>query len=303
MSQNKVALFLVERSDFQELLRHDAEAAAKKAGIGLDTYFTGHDFAAQLTQIRDCINSAAPPGAILVLAVRDHGLARTVREAVKNGISFVFLNRTDDDLNEARTDAAGGATVSEVCADEIETGRIQGRQFRKLLPEGGKVLYIQGSTRSLSARDRTNGMKESVEGSNVDVTLVEAGWGLDEARLAVHHRLTLLGRIRARVDLIGCHTDQIAQGTLQALDQAAAELGRPELARIPVTGCDASPTLGQRLVQSGRLAASISLPRTTANAIEAFAKQLQGAPMPPTILFKPASFPTEDKLAPLVRQA
>jgi ABC-type sugar transport system substrate-binding protein len=304
--QRTIALFLAEKSDYQELLRTDAEAAAKRAGLGLDTHYTGpNDFAAQLTKIRECIASQDPPCAILVLAVRDHGLARAVRDAVRAGIAFIYLDRTDDELEDIRTearDSTGWSNVSEVCADEVETGRIQGRQFRALLPEGGKVLYLQGSTRSLTVRERTRGMQEAVQGSSVDVTLVETGWSVEEARVAMRHRLSLLGRIQSRVDLIGCYTDQIAVGALRALDEIAAELKQPEIAAIRVTGCDATPELGQKLVESGRMVASISLPRPSGLAVDLVAQSLSGKPVPDQVLLKPTSFPVpEAALPPLKR--
>jgi inositol transport system substrate-binding protein len=299
MVRSKVALFLVERSDFQEALRKDAEAVAKKMGVLVETYFTGHDFASQVKQVRECIDGNARPNAVVVLPVRDHGFGLTVRAALRSGISFVYIDRTEDDLAEAAKDATSGAVVSQVCPDEIDTGRIQGRQFRALLPKGGKILYIQGSRRSLSGRDRTMGMEEAVRGAGLEVTPVEAGFSTEEARKAVLHRLELLGRIQAKVDLIGCQTDQIALGALKALDEAAVELGRPEIAHIKVTGCDATPELGQKLVAAGRMAASISLPHVSGPAVEAVARHLQGIAMPPALFFQAASFPPENELKPL----
>jgi ABC-type sugar transport system substrate-binding protein len=301
MVRSKVALFLVERSDFQEALRKDAEARAKKTGVLLETYFTGHDFASQVKQVRECIDGKAQPNAVIVLPVRDHGFGLTVRAALRAGISFVYIDRTEDDLVEAAKDAANGAVVSQVCPDEVDTGGIQGRQFRSLLPNGGKVLYIQGSRRSLSGRDRTQGMEEAIKGSGLEVTPVEAGFSTEEARKAVLHRLELLGRIRAKVDLIGCQTDQIALGALKALDEAAVTLQQPEIAHIKVTGCDATPDLGQKLVAGGRMAASISLPHVSGPAVEAVARHLQGTPMAPTLFFKAESFPPEGELKPLRR--
>jgi ABC-type sugar transport system substrate-binding protein len=300
MGQKRIALFLVERSDFQELLREDAASAARKAGLALETHFTGHEFAAQLTKIREVLSGAAPPVAVLVLPVRDHGLARAAREAVKAGITFVFTNRTEDELEPIRKEAVGGAVISQICADELETGRIQARQFRALLPKGGKILYVQGGARSLSARDRTAGMQEGVAGSGLEVSLVEAGWKAEDAHAAMRHRLGLLGRIHAHVDLIGCHTDQIATGVLRALGEVAAELRQPEIARIPVTGCDGSPALGQKLVDEGRLAASIVLPRVVGPAIERVAASLNGGgSLPPEIHFTASSYPSVERLIPL----
>jgi ABC-type sugar transport system substrate-binding protein len=70
-------------------------------------------------------------------------------------------------------------------------------------------------------------------------------------------------------------------------------------AHIKVTGCDATPELGQKLVAGGRMVASISLPHVSGPAIEAIARHLQGIPMPPTLFFKATSFPVEGELKPL----
>jgi inositol transport system substrate-binding protein len=299
MVRGKVALFLVEHSDFQELLRTDAEAAARRVGLEVETHFTGHEFAGQVKQIRECIDGRSRPNAIVVLPVRDRGFDFAVRAALRAGISFVYIDRTEDDLSEVTKDATNGAIVSQVCPDEIDTGRIQGRQFRALLPRGGKVLYVQGSRRSLSGRDRTQGMEEAVAGSSLEVTPVEAGFSIEEARKAVLHRLELFGRIHAKVDLIGCQTDQIALGALKALDEAALALQQPDVAHVKVTGCDATPELGQKLVAGGRMVASISLPHVSGPAVEAIARHLQGTPMPPALFFKATSFPPEGELRPL----
>lgn len=298
----KVALLLVERSDFQELLRADAEKAARRVGLTVETFFSGEEFASQLRQIRECIDSSSPPDAMIILPVRDRGFVLSIRAALRAGISFVCIGRTEESLSGALKEAKNGALVSHMCPDEVETGRIQGRQFRALLPQGGRVLYIEGGQRSLTYCDRARGMREVVAGSTLDVTPVEAGASFEEARAAVRHRLALLGRIRSQVDLIGCQTDQIAQGAIAALDEAAAELQQPELARIPVTGCDATPSLGQRLVQSGRMVASINLPRVAGQAVEILAKHFRGDAMAPAIFFKPTSYPPEEMLRPLARR-
>jgi ABC-type sugar transport system substrate-binding protein len=291
MDQKKVALLLVEHSDFQEQLRRDAEDAAVRARLGLDTYFTGLDFASQLKQISELIHNPTPPAAIVVLPVRDQGLARSARTAVKAGISFVFLTRTDDEIAEIQRDATQGAVAALVCPDEVETGRIQGHQYRAVLPNGGKILYVQGSARSLTARSREQGMQDAIQGAPIEVTSIAPGWSTEEAYKGVYDRLKLLGTIHGRIDLIGCQTDQIAVGALKALDQVAVDLRQPDIANVPVAGCDATAELGQRLVKNGRLVASVSLPRCAGSAVEAIARHLSGAPMPATTYFKGTSFP------------
>lgn len=300
MGDKRIALCLTDASnDFQQILKTDAEVAAGRAGLGLDVHFTGHDLAAQLTRLRACIDAGpSRADAILVLAVRDRGLDRVVREAARAGIGFVYLNRTEDDLDAIRKEFPAAA-VGTVCVDEVETGRIQGRQFRALLP-AGRMVYVQGSTRSLAARDRTAGMLEAVKGAPFEVATVEAGWSASEAREALHSWLAIVARSNRRVDLVGCQNDPIAMGSIEALKAVADEMQRPEVARIPVTGCDGTPSVGQRLVREGKLVATIVLPSTAGPAVDWIARKLlKGEQPPPLATLKPVSFPEEARLRPL----
>jgi ABC-type sugar transport system substrate-binding protein len=296
VSDRKIALFLVdEANEFQRLLQLDAEKAAERAGLKLETCYSGIDFAQQLAQIQDSLDHARPQ-AILVMCVNDRGLMRVARRAAQDGVHVMLLNGSQDDLAAVRAEHPRVA-VAAICPDELETGRIQGRQFLKLVPQRGRVLYVQGRVRSQAARDRTAGMLEVVEGAPFEVLPMEAGWTLVDGREAVGGWLRMTLRVNRHVDLIGCQNDALAQGVLQALEVVANELGRPEIARIPVTGCDGSPDLGQPLVRRGVLRATVVLPRATGPAVELVDQVLRtGELPPPTVLLKPHSFPSEEEL-------
>lgn len=297
MSDARVALCLVDAdNDFQRLLVAEAEEAARRHGLALEAHFTGNDLGAQIRRLRACV--AAAPRAIAVLAVPDRGLAHTAREALRAGVSFVFLNRTEDDVAELRREAPAGTTAFTVCADEFETGRIQGRQFRALRPAGGLALYVQGSTRSLAARDRTAGMLESVRGSALEVDRLEAGWTREEAHAAARRWLEIIAPSNLRLDLVGAQNDLIAQGALDALREVSQASGRADLLQVPVCGCDGTPTTGQRLVREGALVSTVVLPRSSATAVELLARLFAtGAVPPPLTLLPPASYPDEATLS------
>jgi ribose transport system substrate-binding protein len=291
----RVELFLVDGgNEFQQLLREEAEAAARRTGLKLAIHFTGDDFSAQLSQLRACV--AGRPQAMLVMSVRDRGLARIAAEAAKEGIHWAFLNRSEDDLEELRR-LYPRVALTTVCPDEAETGRIQGRLFRILAPAGGKVLYVQGSRRSLAARDRTEGVQEALQGSGLDLVLVEAGWSAAESRDAVRDYLRVACRAGMRVDLVGGQNDLIASGAIEALKIIAAELGQPALATVPVVGCDGTPGFGQKMVKEGLLKATVTLPRWTGLAVETIARALKSFQLPPPhVTVRATAFPTEEQL-------
>lgn len=89
MPEKRLALCLVDASnDFQQLPQADAEAAARRLGLGFETRFSSHDLAAQLSELGAVIGQKDKPAAVLALAVRDRGLDRVAREAIRAGINL-----------------------------------------------------------------------------------------------------------------------------------------------------------------------------------------------------------------------
>jgi ABC-type sugar transport system substrate-binding protein len=297
----RVVLVLVDETNhFQQLLKADAEAAAARAGLAIETIFTGESLADHLGALRRLIvDPQRRPAALLVMAVRDHGLDRVVRETAAAGVHFVFLNAVEDDLESIRREFPA-ASVSTVCPDEVETGRVQGRQMRALVAPGRRVLYIQGSPRSLAARQRTAGMQDATAGAPFEVALAGGDWSPAFAGRTVREWLRFAVGGKRPFDLVSCQNDHMAQGVLEALAAAAAESGRPEVAKIPVAGCDGAPGIGQKMVREGRLVATVVLPRVAGPAVEEVAALLARGERPARVITHAASsFPPTDELRPI----
>jgi ABC-type sugar transport system substrate-binding protein len=297
----RLALALVDESNqFQQLLRSDAEAAAHAAGLGIETLFTGESLPDHLGALRRLIVAPARrPLALLVMAVRDHGLDKVVREAAAAGVHFVFLNAVEDDLGAIRREFPA-VSISTVCPDEEETGRVQGRQMRALVAAGRRVLYIQGSPRSLASRQRTAGMQKETAGAPIEIVLAGGDWNPAFAGRTVREWLRFAVGGRKPFDLVVCQNDHMAGGVLEALAAAAAESGQADIARIPVAGCDGAPDIGQKMVRDGRLVATVVLPRVAGPAVDEIAALLaRGARPAPVIAHAATSFPPLGDLKPI----
>lgn len=297
----RLTLVLVDPSnEFQQLLKADAEVAARAAGLELETLFTGESLPEHLGALRRVVlASEKRPDAVVVMAVRDHGLDRVVREAAGAGVHVVLLNEVEDDLDAVRREFPQ-VSVSTVCPDEVETGRVQGRQMRALVSPGRRVLYLQGSPRSLASRQRTTGMHEVTAGAPFEVALAGGEWSPAFAGRTVREWLRLAPGGRKPFDLVVCQNDHMAGGVLEALAAAAAESGAPEIARVPVAGCDGAPDIGQRMVREGRLLATVVLPRVTGPAVGEIAALLsRGERAAPVITHRPTSFPPLEQLRPI----
>lgn len=296
-SGKTIALWLAdEGNEFQQIMKADVEAVCRRSGVGLEVHFTGYEIQAQVRGIRAALARSPRADAFLVLGARDRGLGSCVRQAAREGTGWFFLNGVGDDLDEVRREHPGAALAT-VTADERETGRIQGRQFHALVSPGRLGLYVQGGTQSLVARERTAGLREVTQGAPFLVTVVEAGWDPVSARETVRRWLSTVSLGALALDLVGCQNDPLALAALEALHDVARSAGKPELASVPVIGCDGTPGLGQKKVREGVLLATVALPPWAGIAAQQAADfLLKGKVPPPVTLLTPSSFPPEPQI-------
>jgi ABC-type sugar transport system substrate-binding protein len=296
-SSKTIALWLADAgNEFQQIMKADAEAVSRRAGLSLEVHFTGYEIQAQVREMRAALARSPRADAFLVLGARDRGLGSCLRQAVRDGVAWIFLNGVGDDLDEVRREYPGAALAT-VTADERETGRVQGRQFRALVSAGRMGLYVQGGTQSLVARERTAGLLEVTQGAPFPVTLLEGGWDPVLARETVRRWLSTVAQGALALDLVGCQNDPLALAAVEALRDVARSAGKPELALVPVIGCDGTPGLGQKKVREGALLATVVLPPWAGMAAQQAADFiLKGKVPPPLTLLTPTSFPPEAQL-------
>lgn len=301
MKTNRVALFLADESnEYQQMSKADALAVASRVGVELEVYFAADNLMQQIRQIYNCLHRQpeARPQAVLVMAVRVNAMDRVARDAAQAGVGWVSLHRRMESLARLRQEFPH-LPFSFVTPDQREIGRIQGRQFRALLPQGGRLLYVQGEATSSPAQDRLSGMREAIDGARLEVaSVLDGNWTTDDAARVVGNWLRIVMAGKGQLDLIGCQNDAMAMGARNALQATGDHLRRPEVMNIPVTGCDGVRTFGQRLVTQGQLAATIVTPSTGGPAVEMLARALQqGTPPAPELMLQPASFPATETLA------
>jgi ABC-type sugar transport system substrate-binding protein len=131
---------------------------------------------------------------------------------------------------------------------------------RRTLPLGTGRPCCQGTPRSFTAKQRLAGLQEATAGAAVEVASCGGDWQPETARRAVRDWLRMTARGRVPMDLVACQNDHMASDALLGLADAGAELDRPELARLPVIGCDGLPSVGQAMVRDRQLVATVVLP-------------------------------------------
>lgn len=277
-----VGLFLMnERNGHQQANRNAAALAARAHGLDLEVFFADGVSAQQSQDVIRFLHAPHEgPRCVVIMPVSDidttqgpieqHPVQKLAGRVLSRQVGWIVLNRDAEAHASALQSAFPDLPVALVTPDQKEIGRIQGRQFRMLLPGGGRVLYVIGNPFVSSTRDRRAGMLETAAGLTIDE--VDGYWVADKAKDAVLRWLAVARRREAWPDLIGCQNDEMARGVKEAVTAAATLYGRPSLARVPITGCDGLPNEGQRWVADGTLAATILMATTADVAIELLAR-------------------------------
>jgi ABC-type sugar transport system substrate-binding protein len=290
---------LTDQEEFQRLQAADATTTAAQHDLDVEVAFAENNGVVQIQQLFKAIHAPAEerPTAIVVETVTGEGLERVAGAAVKAGVGWILLNRRVPYL--ATLAQGAKVPVSSVGTDQMEVGRIQGRQFRALLPRGGNILYIQGPPDTSVAQERLAGMRSAIEGAHIAVTLASGLWTEASGAQAFASFLRLKTWQSTLPDVVGCQNDSMAVGALKSLRSS----GQAAFARVPVTGCDGLKDGGQRLVDMRELAATVITPSNTGPALELLARHLKtGQRMPSDVLLPASSYPDEARLGAAARR-
>jgi len=266
MKDKTAGLFLLTRqNDYQRLQETAAVAMAQHLKLPLEVHFAENDARVQAQAVYGFIHAHPAGSAVIIEPVNDAAIEQMARHAVRAGIGWLLLNRTNGYMHALRLEFPS-LPIGTVTADQKEIGRIQAKQFEALLRGKGTVLYVCGPTGASAASDRLAGMREVLDTTQIRHVPTHGDWTEQGAEKAVSTWLRGAGA-STPIHLVGCQNDAMAAGALRALASAAI-LGRPGLAQTPVTGVDGNPQFGVDLVDRKRLAATVVMPPVAGQAIE-----------------------------------
>ena len=272
----------------RELERH-AVSTAIRSGLMLNVSYCDLGVVRQIQQLRAAIAapSARRAAALLVLPVRDGALDDVARDALRAGVGWVLLNRRAAPLEPLRQ-RFPKLPVFSVTPDDFAIGNTQARQLRALMPQGGRALLLRGETTSATAVVREAGLRDALRGSTIELEGLEGGWTAEGGERSVSSYIRTHAASGAGLEAVVCQNDEMARGALRALDAASAAHG------VRVLGCDGLPGDGQRLVEEGKLTATVILPTTSGPAVEMLARVLlEGVRAPAELLLPVAPFPSD----------
>jgi ribose transport system substrate-binding protein len=285
-----------DNNDYQIEQAAAAQRTAAKLGVDLHIVYAGNDGILQSQQLLARIqSSAAPrPDAIIFEPAGATALPHVAQAAAAAGIGWVVLNREADYTAELRR--LYHVPVFSITSDHEEIGRIQGRQLMALLPGGGSVLYIQGPSESLAAKQRYFGALETKPETS-QLRVLKARWTEASAHKVVSSWLSLSTAREMRLDAVCAQDDSMAMGARRAFEECPHKQ-RVQWLRVPFLGCDGLPRTGQTWVRRNLLAATVAIPPNTDQAIEMMVKSIETGVQPAEHTFTNAqSIPAVETLA------
>ncbi len=289
---------ITKDNDYQMEQAAAAKTAAAELGVEVQIVYADNDPITQSTQVLKAIQTepSLRPSGIIIEPLGATSFPQVARAAASAAIGWAVLSREAEYAGELRKTTR--SPVFSVSADQVEVGRIQGRQVAALLPRGGSVLLIQGPSVSSVSRDRHTGLQELLA-PNVHVTSLRGRWTEESAHQSVCSWLRLMAAQKLRIDLIVAQNDAMGMGARKAIEETIGELDRDQWLGIPINGCDGVPRTGQAWVRTGQLTATVVVPPSTGEAMTLMTKALRAGTTVPAHSFTTSTpFPAIEKLTP-----
>jgi ribose transport system substrate-binding protein len=159
--KHKLAFVTNNASDFWTIARKGTEKAAKEIpDIEVEFRITSDGTAAQQRSVVDDLMAKGING-IAISPVDPANQTDMLNNAAKQAL---VVTQDSDAPTSNRTCYIG--------TDNVEAGRQAGRLVKEAIPQGGKIMVFVGVLDAQNARERYQGLKEVLAGSNIQILKV-----------------------------------------------------------------------------------------------------------------------------------
>jgi ABC-type sugar transport system substrate-binding protein len=281
-----------ESNAFQQLQEESAIAEGRRArGLEIEVVFAPAFEHLLVIRKRMGAIGAAPLDAVVV-EPGSVAFTRLLLKDLQGRSGLVLLNTWVPEIEEYAPAWGAGLPFGTISTHHTRVGEIQGRQVVALLPRGGHVLCITGPQQSSAAMERLSGLKSALR-PEVSVSEIGAGaWTEADGRTAFASWYGVHKTRDFRVDVVAAQNDELAAGVRGASEALTNAAHRDLLAQARFLGVDACPGYGQKLVDEGRLFASVTTPANTGEAVRSLKKFWDsGAPLSLKSFTEPTPYP------------
>jgi ribose transport system substrate-binding protein len=154
----KLAFVTNNAADFWTIARRGAEKAdSELADVEVDFRLTPPPEAAEQQRIVDDLLTRGVDG-IAISPVDPQNQTLMINSAAKRALVFT------QDSDAPQTDRA-----CYIGTDNVAAGRQAGQLIREAIPEGGSIMLFVGKIDAQNAKERTQGIRETLAGSNIRI--------------------------------------------------------------------------------------------------------------------------------------
>jgi ribose transport system substrate-binding protein len=154
----KFAFVTNNASDFWTIARRGTEKAdAELADVTVEFRMPPDGTAADQKRIIDDLLAKGIDG-IAISPVDPANQTQLINDTAKQALVF-----TQD------SDAPQSERAAYVGTDNVAAGRQAGALIREAIPEGGRIMLFVGKSDARNAQERTQGIREALQGSNIEI--------------------------------------------------------------------------------------------------------------------------------------
>jgi ribose transport system substrate-binding protein len=216
-------------------LRNGAQDAAKKEGAELIVADAQNDAATQQDDVQNFVTQQVD--AILVNPVDSESVVPAVEAANQADIPVIALDRG----------ASGGEIATLIASDNVEGGRIAGRELIRLVGSG-PVAQLEGIPGATPTRDRGQGFEEVINGQDAVELVASQTANFDRAEgLNVTENIL---QSNPEIKGIFAQNDEMALGAVRALGNRAGT-------DVKIVGFDAIED-ALNAIQDGKMNATVA---------------------------------------------
>jgi ABC-type sugar transport system substrate-binding protein len=208
-------------SDWRTANTASFKETAEKLGVKLVFSDAQQKQENQISAMRACIQQGV--NVIALPPVVETGWDAVLQEAKDANIPVIIVDRS--------VSADKSMYVSHIGSDMVLEGKKAGEEMNKLLPNGGNVLEISGTTGSGAAVGRAKGFRETL---NKNITILDSQTGNFNPTEAKPVAEAFLKKYEGKIDGFFIHNDGMAQAVVEAMKAAGVKPG--EIKMVSVDG-------------------------------------------------------------------
>ena len=209
-------------SDWRTANTASFKATAEKLGVKLVFSDAQQKQENQISAMRACIQQGV--NVIALPPVVEDGWDAVLQEAKDANIPVIIVDRS--------VSADASLYAAHIGSDMVVEGRKSGEEMNKLLPNGGNIVEVSGTTGSGAANGRAQGFRETLA-KNITILDTQTGnFNPTEAKPVVE---AFLKKYAGKIDGMFIHNDGMAQAAVEAIKSAGLKPGDIKIVSVDGT--------------------------------------------------------------------